>query len=78
MFNAYLKKILPIPIVKIEVNDDGYKYRVTSYASVIDEYGAAETIRKRIIKNKRIKSFNGWYYKKDDTYYKQAIIEFVK
>ena len=76
MFNEYLKKILPIPIVKIEVNNDGYKYRITTYTSVINERGAEETIRKRIIKNKRIKSFNGWYFKDNDINYKQVVIEF--
>lgn len=78
MFTEYLRKILPIPIVRIEVNEDGYKYRITTYASVIDERQTDKAIRTRIIKNKRIKSFSGWFYKDNDVYYKQAVIEFVK
>ena len=61
MFNEYLKKILPIPITKIEVNNDGYKYRITTYSSVLNERGTENSIRKRINNNKRIKSFSGWY-----------------
>ena len=78
MFNEYLKKILPIPITKIEVNNDGYKYRITTYSSVLNERGTENSIRKRINNNKRIKSFSGWYLKPNDIYYKQAIVEFVR
>ena len=79
MFNKYLAKILPIPIVNIEVNKtDGYKYRVTTYASVINEYGVEKQVASRLGKNKRIKSFDGWYMKDNEPFYKQAIVEFVK
>lgn len=76
MFNEYLKKILPIPIINMEVNNDGYKYRITTYASVIDERGTETTIRKRLNSNKRIKDISGWYFLPNDYFYKQMIIEF--
>ena len=79
MFNKYLAKILPIPIVNIEVSKtDGYKYRVTTYASVINEYGVEKQVASRLGKNKRVKSFDGWYMKDNEPFYKQAIVEFVK
>ena len=78
MFTNYIKKILPIPITNIETNNDGYKYRVTTYSSVIDERGVKEVLRKRIRSNKKIKSMSDWGFKKGDTFYKQAIIEFYK
>ena len=78
MFNDYIRKILPIPITQIEVSQDGYKYRVTTYSSVINESFVTDIIKKRIKNNKKIKSFDGWYLKSNDYNYKQAIIEFVK
>lgn len=78
MFHEYIKKILPIPIVMIENSEDGYKYRITTYASVINEYGTENIIKRRIYKNKKIKSLSMWYFKPDNYYYKQAIIEFNK
>ena len=78
MFNDYIRKILPIPITQIEVSQDGYKYRVTTYSSVINESFITDIIKKRIKNNKKIKSFDGWYLKNNDYNYKQAIIEFVK
>ena len=78
MFNDYIRKILPIPITEIESNKDGYKYRITTYSSVINESGVTDIIKNRIKTNKKIKLFDGWYLKNDDYNYKQAIIEFVK
>lgn len=78
MFNEYIKKILPIPIVMIESNKDGYKYRITTYSSVISECGCENQIIKRISKNKRIKSISCWLNKPDNAYFSQAIIEFNK
>lgn len=78
MFNEYIRKILPIPIIKIEISKDGYKYRITTYSSVINERGTIDIINKRINKNKKIKIFNGWQFKDNDYNYKQAIIEFNK
>lgn len=75
MYNDYLRKILPIPIVDIEVK--GYKYRITTYSSVIDEKGVKATVTRRLKNNKRIKSFGDWWFKNDDRYYKQLIVEFV-
>ena len=76
MYNDYLRKILPIPIVDIEVK--GYKYRITTYSSVIDESGVKATVTKRLKNNKRIKSFGEWWFKSDDRYYKQLIVEFER
>lgn len=78
MFNDYIRKILPIPITQIEVSKDGYKYRVTTYSSVINEPNVVDIIKKRIKNNKKVKFIDGWYLKNNDYNYKQAIIEFVK
>lgn len=78
MFDEYIRKLLPIPIINIESNQDGYKYRITTYSSVINERGVIDLINRRINKCKKIKSFNGWYLKSGDVNYQQAIIEFVK
>ena len=79
MFDKYLAKILPIPIVNIEVSKtDDYKYRITTYASVINEYGVEKQVVNRLGQNKRIKSFDGWYMKDNEPYFRQAIVEFVK
>ena len=77
MFNAYIRKILPIPIVNIEISPkNNYVYRITTYASVLDEQGVWCCCEKRLCKNKKIKSFNGWWFKEGDTFYKQGVIEF--
>ena len=77
MFNKYLEKILPIPLVDIEVSKkDGYKYRITTYSSVLNEIGTKERVAIRLKNNKRIKSFDGWYFKEDDPYLRQMIVEF--
>ena len=79
MFDKYLEKILPIPIVDIEVSKtDGYKYRVTTYSSIINEYGTEKRVASRLEKNKRIKSFDGWYMKDKEPFFKQMIVEFKK
>lgn len=79
MFDKYLAKILPIPIVNIEVSKtDGYKYRITTYSSVLNEYGVEKQVASRLGKNKRVKSFDGWYVKENEPYYRQAIVEFAR
>ena len=79
MFDKYLEKILPIPLVNVEVSKtDGYKYRITTYASVLDEYGIKDRIIMRLKNNKRIKDFDGWFLMADAPYLRQAIIEFKK
>lgn len=77
MFDKYLAKILPIPIVDIEVSKkDGYKYRITTYSSVLNEIGTKERVAIRLKNNKRIKSFDGWYMKDKEPFFKQMIVEF--
>lgn len=78
MFNEYLKKLLPIPIIGIEVSKDGYSYRITTYSRVIEERGVEKMVEGRIIKNKRIKKFYGWFLKPHEPFYKQAVITFQK
>ena len=79
MFNEYLKKVLPIPIINIEISQkNNYLYRITTYSSIINEWGTTKSIEQRVRKNKRIKSISGWFFKEGDTYYKQAIVEFVR
>lgn len=78
MFKQYLKKIIGIPLTEIKVSEDGYRYLITTYTSVINEYGTEKMVENRIKKCKRIKSFDGWYFNKNDLYYKDAIVEFVK
>lgn len=76
MFNEYLKKVLPIPIKEIKASKDGYKYLITTYSSVVNDMG--KIIEQRVRKNKRIKSISCWFLKEGDTFYKQAVVEFVK
>ena len=79
MFDKYLAKILPIPIVNIEVSKtNGYKYRITTYSSVLNESGTENRVAIRLKNNKRIKSFDGWYMMSGEPFYRQAIVEFVK
>lgn len=78
MFDEYLRKIIPVPLVDIKVSQDGYKYLITTYASVLNEFGVESRIENRIKINKRIKSINGWWNKDGECFYKQAIVEFVK
>lgn len=79
MFNEYLKKILPIPIVGIEVSKtDCYRYRITTYSSVLNEYGVEKQVASRLGKNKRVKSFDGWYMKDNEPFFKQMIVEFAR
>lgn len=79
MFNEYIRKILPIPIVMVENSQkDNYLYRITTYSSIINESGT-ENIIENIVNNcKRIKSISGWRSKPDNHFYKQAIIEFAR
>ena len=76
MFNEYLKKVLPIPIKEIKASKDGYKYLITTYSSVVNDM--SKIIEQRVRKNKRIKSISDWFFKEGDTFYKQAVVEFVK
>jgi len=78
MFHGYIRKVLPIPIVEIKASEDGYKYLITTYSSAIDEYGAKNDILKRVKQNKRMKSIDGWWFKENNTYYKEAILEMVR
>ena len=77
MFNAYLKKIMPVTITEIQTSKDGYKYLVSTYASVLDkDIGLQLRIVKRMHNNKKIKVFDGWYYKNNDITQKYALVEF--
>lgn len=77
MFNAYIKAIMPVPIANIEVSEENpYMYRVTVYSSLVDEN--TDRINKRLLKNKRIANFSGWFFKRYDFTFKQAYIEFKK
>lgn len=79
LFNDYIRKILPIPIVQIEVSPkDSYIYRITTYSSVLNERGVWSGVEKRLYKNKKIKSFDGWWFKEGDTFYKQGVITFAR
>lgn len=78
MFDKYLKKILPIPIIEIKPNKDGYKYLIRTYSSVINEGETEYIINKIIAKNKKIKSISTWIYNPDNMYQKQAIVEFAR
>ena len=73
-FKDYLKKILPIPCCNIEVSEDGYKYKIKSFASVLSEGNIIKCIEKRLNKCKRVKSYSMWFYD-DDLFYKYMIIE---
>lgn len=77
MFDKYLRKIIPIPITKIETFKDGYKYLVYTYASVLNQdKGIQLKIIKRAHNNKRIKTFDGWYYNDKNLNEKYALVEF--
>ena len=77
MFNAYIKKIMPIPITEIKASKDGYKYAIYTYASVLNQdRGIQLKIIKRVHNNKRIKTFDGWYLKDGDITQKYAVMEF--
>ena len=79
MFNSYIKKILPIPTIKIQSSKNGYRYLVSTYASIIDkDIGLQLRIAKYMHNNKRVKIFDGWYYKEDDITQKYALVEFYK
>lgn len=77
MYNAYIKEIMPIPVTNIEISpNNNYLYRITAFSSLVEEN--KKTIDKILGKNKRIKSYEGWWFKPQDIYYKQALIEFKK
>lgn len=78
MFYNYIRKILPIPIIEIKASKDGYKYLITTYSSVINEYNCEKIINKRISKNKKIQSISYWRLNPDNNLQKQAVIEFKK
>ena len=79
MFNAYLKKVMPVPVTEIQVSKDGYRYLVFTHASILDkDMGLQLRIVKRMHNNKRIKIFDGWYYKDNDITQKYALVEFKK
>ena len=72
-FVSYLRSIVPMPIEIMIL--DGYRYAIKAPSSLV--YEDNRRTEKRLLKNKRIKSFNGWHLCKD-LYYKFAIVEFVK
>lgn len=74
----YLKKILPIPITDTKISDNGYKITITTYASVLQEYGIENLINKIMKQNKRIQYFDGWYFEPQNVFYKQAIVSFKR
>lgn len=77
MFNAYIKKIMPVPITDIKVSKDGYKYVISTYTSVLNQdRGLQLRIVKRMHNNKKIKVFDGWYQKDNDITQKEAVVEF--
>lgn len=77
MFDKYIKSIMPIPLENIEVSPNNpYLYRITAFASLVDE--SRKSIDNRLYKNKRIKSYEGWFLKPNDSFFKQALIEFKK
>lgn len=78
MFDNYIRKILPIPILAIQASKDGYKYLVTTHSSVINEHGTEDRIIRRLSGNKRVKSISYWRINPDNDYEKQAVIEFVR
>ena len=79
MFNSYIKKIMPIPITEIQSSKDGYRHFVFTYASVLDkDMGLQLRIVKLMHNNKRIKTFDGWYYKDNDITQKFALVDFKK
>ena len=77
MYNAYIKDIMPIPIEKIEISpNNNYMYRITAFSSLVDEN--KRTIDKILRRNKRIKSYEGWWLSPHNIIFKQALIEFKK
>ena len=72
-FVSYLRAIVPMPIDIMIL--DGYRYAIKAPSSLV--YEDNKRTEKRLLKNKRIKSFNGWHLCKD-LYHKFAIVEFAK
>ena len=76
-FKEYIRKILPIPTCGIEVSEDGYKYKVKAFASVVNEGNVAKYVEKRLNKCKRVKSYSMWF-NSEDFLYKYIVIEMQK
>ena len=72
-FVSYLRSIVRMPLARMILDD--YRYEKKAPSSLV--YEDNKRTEKRLLKNKRIKSFNGWHLCKD-LYHKFAIIEFVK
>ena len=72
-FENYLKSIIPLPVEIVVLS--GYKYVIKAVSKLVDE--DRNRTRKRLEKNKRIKTFEGWHLCKD-LYHKFAVIEFAK
>ena len=78
MYYDYLKSVLPIPILDINVaQNNNYRYKITTYSSVADEPQTRMAVENRVKKCKRMKSIEGWYLD-DDISKKHAVIEFVR
>lgn len=68
---------MPIPIENIEISpNNNYLYRLTVFSSLVDENKSI--IDKILSKNKRIKTYEGWWLKPQDIVFKQALIEFKR
>ena len=76
MFNDYIRKILPIPIIDIKVGkNNNYLYKIVTYSHVADECN--DIVKQRVNKCKKIKSIDGWYFD-ENINNKYAVIEFNK
>lgn len=77
MFDAYIRSIMPVPVENIEVSPNNpYLYRITVFSSLVNEN--KKTIDKILSKNKKINSYEGWFLKPNDIFFKQALIQFKK
>lgn len=77
MFDDYIRSIMPIPVEDIEVSpNNAYLFRVTAFSSLVNEN--RKLIDEILYKNKKISSYEGWFLKRGDIYFKQALIEFKK
>lgn len=77
MFDAYIRSIMPVPVENIEVSPNNpYLYRITVFSSLVNEN--KKTIDKILSKNKKINSYEGWFIKQNDIFFKQALIQFKK
>ena len=77
MFDAYIRSIMPVPVENIEVSPNNpYLYRITVFSSLVNEN--KKTIDKILSKNKKINSYEGWFLKPNDIFFKQSLIQFKK